>query len=100
MVGDSVAVDDLIDLGKVIQMKRPVALLFSQVEDSHNLVEHFKQLDSSFPVLMLPEDQSGKLSGFLLFTLKSLETNVMFQRRQFCFAQTSLRNQDSPGGSH
>ena len=65
--------EDLIDLGQVIQIKRPVALLFTQVEDySHNLVEHFKQLDSSFPVMILPEDQSGILGGLFLFIIKSV----------------------------
>ena len=57
-----VAPEDLMALGQVVQMKRPVALLFTRVVDSQKMVEHFKEVDSSFPILILPEDQSGTLS--------------------------------------
>lgn len=84
---DSLAVEDLIDLGQVIQIKRPVALLFTQVEDySHNLVEHFKQLDSSFPVMILPEDQSGILGGlFLFFIIKSVGNQLYVSEKAILF---------------
>ena len=56
---DSVAVEGLMALGQIVQMKRPVAILFAGVEESNKMVEHFKEEDSSFPVLILPDDQNG-----------------------------------------
>ena len=61
--------NQLIALGQVVQMKRPVAILFTGVEDSHSLVENFISVDSSFPILIMPEDQRGKRSGKLAAVL-------------------------------
>ena len=55
------SVNELTALGQVVQMKRPVAILFTGVEDSHSLVEHFKSVGSSFPILIMPDDERSKL---------------------------------------